>query len=54
VRNSCRAPGSPSSATFQLPRSAGNYEDADVTIGEGRFGPYVLHRFAKQYIGAKG
>ena len=28
---------------FKLPRIAGTYENNDVTISEGRFGPYVLH-----------
>lgn len=28
---------------FQLPRNVGQYEDKDVVIGVGRFGPYVRH-----------
>ena len=28
---------------FRLPRKLGQYEDKVVTVGEGRFGPYVLH-----------
>lgn len=28
---------------FKLPRTVGQFEDADVVIGVGRFGPYVLH-----------
>lgn len=28
---------------FQLPRVAGTHESMDVTISEGRFGPYVLY-----------
>ncbi|MBR1469219.1 MAG: type I DNA topoisomerase [Prevotella sp.] len=28
---------------FQLPRVVGQYEGQDVTIGVGRFGPYVMH-----------
>ncbi len=30
-------------ALFQLPRVAGTHEGLDVTISEGRFGPYVLY-----------
>ncbi len=33
---------------FKLPRTLGNYEGATVTIGSGRFGPYVLHN--KKFI----
>lgn len=33
---------------FRLPRNLGKYEDADVTIGTGKFGPYVLHQ--KKYV----
>ena len=33
---------------FELPRTIGQFEGADVTIGSGRFGPYVLHN--KQYV----
>ena len=29
---------------FQLPRVIGDYEGSPVTIGAGRFGPYVLHQ----------
>jgi len=28
---------------FGLPRELGNYENKPVTIGAGKFGPYVLH-----------
>ncbi len=28
---------------FKLPRTVGEFEDAEVVIGVGRFGPYVLH-----------
>ncbi|HCX98587.1 MAG TPA: DNA topoisomerase I, partial [Bacteroidales bacterium] len=28
---------------FKLPRTVGQYEDKDVVIGVGRFGPYVRH-----------
>ncbi len=28
---------------FRLPRTLGQYEGHDVTVGAGRFGPYVLH-----------
>jgi len=28
---------------FKFPRSIGQYEDKDVTIGIGRFGPYIKH-----------
>ena len=28
---------------FKLPREIGKYEELPVTIGAGRFGPYVLH-----------
>lgn len=33
---------------FKLPRKVGKYEGLDVTIGAGRFGPYVLHN--KVYV----
>ena len=33
---------------FKLPRTIGDYEGTTVTIGAGRFGPYVLH--AKKYV----
>ncbi len=29
---------------FKMPRNLGQYEDADVTIGIGRFGPYAKHQ----------
>ena len=29
---------------FQLPRTLGDYEGSPITIGAGRFGPYVLHK----------
>ena len=32
---------------FKLPREIGEYEGKPVTIGAGRFGPYVLHN--RQY-----
>ena len=28
---------------FQLPRTVGQFEDNDVVIGVGRFGPYIMH-----------
>ena len=28
---------------FKLPRTLGQFEDSDVVVGAGRFGPYVLH-----------
>ena len=31
---------------FNLPRNAGMYEDAEMVIGIGRFGPYVRHKSA--------
>lgn len=33
---------------FRLPRTAGQFENMDVVIGTGRFGPYVLHN--KKYV----
>ncbi len=30
-------------ALFRLPRQLGSYEGKEVVVGEGRFGPYVLH-----------
>lgn len=33
---------------FRLPRTIGEYEGKTVTIGAGRFGPYVLHN--KKYV----
>jgi DNA topoisomerase-1 len=29
---------------FKLPRSLGNYEDSEVIVAVGRFGPYVRHK----------
>lgn len=29
---------------FELPRTLGSYEDAEVTVAVGRFGPYVKHK----------
>ncbi len=31
---------------FKLPRSLGNYEDEEMIVGLGRFGPYVRHKGA--------
>ena len=31
---------------FKLPRSLGNYEDSEVIVSTGRFGPYVRHKSA--------
>jgi DNA topoisomerase-1 len=28
---------------FKLPRTVGQFEDTDITVSTGRFGPYVLH-----------
>ena len=33
---------------FRLPRTVGQFEGSDVSIGAGRFGPYVLHD--KKYV----
>ncbi len=33
---------------FKLPRTVGKFEDSDVIIGAGRFGPYILHN--KKYV----
>lgn len=33
---------------FEFPRHLGKYEDAEVTVGVGRFGPYVRH--ASKYV----
>ena len=33
---------------FKLPRTLGEYEGETVTVGTGRFGPYVLHK--KKYV----
>ncbi len=33
---------------FKLPRHLGEFEGSDVTIGTGRFGPYILHN--KKYV----
>jgi DNA topoisomerase-1 len=38
---------------FKLPRTIGNYEDSEVVIGVGRFGPYVRHN-SKFYSLKKG
>src|SRR5690606_18603530 len=31
---------------FKLPRMIGTYEDADITVNIGRFGPYIKHKNA--------
>ena len=33
---------------FKLPRTLGEFEGSDISIGTGRFGPYVLHN--KKYV----
>ena len=33
---------------FKLPRTLGEYEGSPVSVGTGRFGPYVLHQ--KKYV----
>ena len=33
---------------FRLPRVLGTYEDTEVSVGSGRFGPYILHQ--KKYV----
>lgn len=33
---------------FEFPRHLGNFEDSEVTVGVGRFGPYVRH--ASKYV----
>lgn len=38
---------------FKLPRALGTYENAEVTVSVGRFGPYVLHQ-SKFYSLHKG
>jgi DNA topoisomerase-1 len=38
---------------FKLPRIVGTYENSDVTVSTGRFGPYVLH-LSKFYSLQKG
>ncbi|RPI46929.1 MAG: DNA topoisomerase I, partial [Bacteroidetes bacterium] len=38
---------------FKLPRLLGQFEDSDVTVSTGRFGPYVLHQ-SKFYSLGKG
>jgi len=38
---------------FSLPKKIGNYEDAEITIGVGRFGPYIQHK-SKFYSLIKG
>jgi len=40
-------------ALFKLPRKIGQYEDAEITIGVGRFGPYAVHQ-SKFYSLPKG
>ena len=36
------------SELFKLPREVGEFEGATITIGAGRFGPYVLHN--RKYV----
>lgn len=36
---------------FKLPRKIGKFEDLEITIGSGRFGPYVLHN--KKFVSLK-
>jgi DNA topoisomerase I len=38
---------------FQMPRKIGKFEDVEVTVGIGRFGPYVMHK-SKFYSLTKG
>ncbi|HOT14454.1 MAG TPA: type I DNA topoisomerase [Bacteroidales bacterium] len=38
---------------FQLPKKLGSYENYEVSVGIGRFGPYILHH-AKYYSLVKG
>ncbi len=38
---------------FKLPRSLGMFEDSEVTVSTGRFGPYILHK-SKFYSLQKG
>jgi DNA topoisomerase-1 len=38
---------------FKLPRNLGQFEDSEVTVSTGRFGPYVLHK-SKFYSLQKG
>ena len=33
---------------FKLPRELGDYEDITVTVGSGRYGPYILHN--RKYV----
>ena len=33
---------------FKLPRTLGQFEDTDVSVGTGRFGPYILHN--RKYV----
>lgn len=33
---------------FKLPRTLGEYEGSDISVGSGRFGPYILHN--KKYV----
>ena len=37
---------------FKLPREVGEFEGSKVTIGAGRFGPYILHN--RKYVSIKG
>ena len=37
---------------FKLPRELGEFEGSNVTIGAGRFGPYILHN--RKYVSIKG
>ncbi|HLP72762.1 MAG TPA: DNA topoisomerase, partial [Bacteroidales bacterium] len=40
-------------ALFRLPRSLGDFEDAEMVVGLGRFGPYIRHK-SKFYSLKKG
>ncbi len=33
---------------FKLPRTVGDFEDKEITVGAGKYGPYVLHN--KKYV----
>ena len=33
---------------FQLPKNLGNYEDEEVDVNNGRFGPYV--KFGESFV----
>ncbi|MCQ2067060.1 MAG: type I DNA topoisomerase [Bacteroidaceae bacterium] len=37
---------------FRLPRTLGEFEDATVTVGTGRFGPYIRHQ--NMYVSLQG